>query len=119
MAHESENARFPVELGHSNPGYDIESSDAEGETRYIEVKSLGGAWASGARIMLTFTQFETACELGECYWLYVVEKALDGERRRLLCIQDPTSHIDRVCFEPGWRDLSGEGMAPIAEQDVE
>lgn len=90
----------------NNPGYDVESRDGSGEiVRYIEVKSLSGAWGEKG-ISLTRTQFEKARELGERYWLYVVEWADQDEKFRIYRIQNPANQVNQFLYDNGWKELA-------------
>jgi hypothetical protein len=89
------------------PGYDIESKDEAGNIlRYIEVKSVSGDWGSDG-VGLTRTQFEKAREIGDRYWLYVVERA-DKPNTQIHCIQDPARRVDQFLFDDGWRDAAND-----------
>jgi hypothetical protein len=102
---EQKAGREAKRLGGNNPGYDIVSKATDGaETRYIEVKSIAGAWG-GAGVRLTPTQFVHAEELGDEYWLYVVEDA-KTERPIVHAIQNPAAHISAFCFDCGWREIA-------------
>lgn len=95
--------REPTPKAHNQPGYDIESIDeTSGETRYIEVKGIGGEWG-GAGVRLTRTQFLKAQSDEEEYWLYVVEYCLDPKRAKVHAIQNPAEKVDMFCFDKNWR----------------
>ncbi len=102
---EKSEGRFPKIMPHHHPGYDIEAKDKWGDiVRYIEVKSLSEKWIIGNAV-LSKTQFEKASELGEQYWLYVVERA-QAEDARLYCIQNPANRVDQFVYDDGWMALS-------------
>ncbi|OAI54265.1 hypothetical protein AYO47_03255 [Planctomyces sp. SCGC AG-212-M04] len=102
MLFEVEAGRFPTEMPPRHEGYDIESNNQdEIVERIIEVKSLDGAW-TGAEAGLTKPQVEKSRQLGQQYWLYVVEHALDDGRYRIHSIQDPYGKANRFMFDPGW-----------------
>ena len=78
-------------------GYDIESRNDQSQIcRYIEVKSTSEAWGSRG-VTLSETQFSKAVELGENYWLYIVEKAL-SENPTLIMIQNPAFKSSILCL---------------------
>jgi hypothetical protein len=103
LAFERSNGRDPVEMEHSNPGYDVESSDNGRVVRYIEVKSLAGEWGSGGMPNISPTQFDFARDTGEEAWLYVVELAELAPR--ITAINDPVAQATAFVFDPGWREL--------------
>jgi len=110
--YERAHGRTPKVMPPRHPGYDIESTDAEGNIeRYIEVKSLAGAWDSlGAG--LTRPQFDKARDLGEKAWLYVVEKALSDEEFRIYTIRDPALKVDQFMYDDGWKDAAEDSWSP-------
>jgi hypothetical protein len=82
-------------------GYDIESRDIAGEiARYIEVKSISGLW-DACGIGLTYPEFEKAQQLGDKYWLYVVERA-DQPDANIYEIQNPALKVDQFMYDDGW-----------------
>lgn len=97
-----------------HPGYDVESKDAAGSVlRYIEVKSLSGDWGSlGAA--LTRPQFEKSEELGDRYWLYVVERATQHDFR-IHRIQNPGCQVNQFIYDDGWRDLAEKDDSALQE----
>ena len=106
--YESERGRSPEELGQKNPGYDIISVNQKtGETRYIEVKAINGAW-NKTGVGLSKTQFLNAQNLGEKFWLYVVEFALESYPAvsKVLTIQNPALKANYFFFDGGWRGLA-------------
>ena len=104
---ERRTGRRPREMSPTHPGYDIESANAAEEiVRYIEVKSLGGDWDRvGAG--LSDIQFTKAQEIGEEYWLYVVERA-EHEDAHIVRIQNPARQVGQFFYDDGWRGLSEE-----------
>lgn len=106
IADENKRGRAVKEMPVNNPGYDLESSDGSGEViRYIEVKSLSGAWGVKG-ISLTRTQFEKAREIGEHYWLYVVEWAGQNEKCQIHRIQNPANQVNQFLYDSGWKELA-------------
>lgn len=107
VAFEEDHFRYPRVMPPGNPGYDIESADGSGEIeRYIEVKATSEDWRE-AGVKLTAREYDTARELRENYWLYVVERA-DHDDARLYRIQDPASLVNRYVYNGGWRALAEE-----------
>lgn len=105
LKYERQRGRKPEEMPTNNPGYDIESINLDGSTRYIEVKSFRWCWsASGAK--LSKTQFEMAQKKGNNYWLYVVELAEDFEKFKIHRIQDPANRVKDFYFDDGWKQIS-------------
>lgn len=105
LAWETQAGRYPTEMSHTHPGYDIESRNEAGEVvRYIEVKSRTGVWDQQG-VTLSDTQFHEAQKRGEAYWLYTVENA-DQDDAHIFRIQDPANHVEYFCFDNGWGDLS-------------
>jgi hypothetical protein len=104
---ERANGRVAEKMDHANPGYDVRSFYDDGElARWIEVKSTAGAWDRKG-VAVSPTQFRFAQRDGaEQCWLYVVEFALDPERRRLWCVQDPAEHVTDFMFDDGWKGLA-------------
>jgi len=118
MEFEHRQDRNPREMPPKHPGYDVESTNADGIVeRYIEVKSLSSDW-NGADAGLTKPQFERAGELGDEYWLYVVERAR-LENYCIHCIQDPAGNANRFMFDPGWKQVAEvtDDQAPTGSND--
>ncbi len=93
----------------NHPGYDIESKDQNGEIRYIEVKATEHLWDAQHPASLTKFEFKTAKELGEKFWLYVVEK-VNSEDCKIHKINDPANRVSQYSFDHGWlpRESSNE-----------
>lgn len=105
LTHESGVGRSPKEMRHKNPGYDIESRDAIGKVvRYIEVKSFSGDWRATYAV-LSQMQFNKARELGDLFWLYVVERA-ESEEFKIHCIQNPAMRANHFMFDDGWSGIA-------------
>jgi hypothetical protein len=97
--------RQPKVMPKNHPGYDIESRDTSGEIeRYIEVKSRSGLWGDDG-VGLTSTQFSKARELGEQYWLYVVENAAQPDAQ-IYRIQNPAGKVEQFLYDAGWQDTA-------------
>jgi len=107
LEHERNEGRNPREMPPLNPGYDVESDNASGQIeRYIEVKSLSGDW-EGPHAGMTDTQFKKNEELGDRYWLYVVERA-DQPDFSIWCIHNPAQRVTSFMFDGGWKNIAEE-----------
>lgn len=114
LAWEREAGRFPIEMSHSNPGYDVLSCDADGvEVRHIEVKSLSGGWDFGNAV-LSHTQFKHASDNRDLFWLYVVERATEPDYQ-IHRIQNPAGRANEFIFDDGWRALA---EAAVSTEEV-
>jgi hypothetical protein len=51
------------------------------------------------------TEFNKAREIGDRYWLYVVERAEHADFR-VLRIHDPARKVDQYFYDDGWRGLA-------------
>jgi hypothetical protein len=117
LDYEKRQGRHPNEMPPKHPGYDIESeNDANDVVRYIEVKSLSGDWEY-SNAGLSDVQFKKATELGDRYWLYVVERA-DQPTYRIHRIQNPAARADQFLFDDGWQALA-EVDADHADETVD
>jgi hypothetical protein len=117
--HETASGRHPMDPDQpNNPGFDLYSCDEAGEVlRYIEVKSLAGAWGDGLSFPKpTPTQWEKARIERERWWLYVVEYA-ESEHAVITRIQDPWGRTTRYVLDPGWKALAEEGPDLVDEED--
>jgi hypothetical protein len=86
----------------NNPGFDlVELGPDDKPVRWIEVKAMTGD-LKGRPVGLSRTQFETARERGDRYWLYVVEQAGSPEVAHILRIQDPAGKARTFTFDHGW-----------------
>jgi len=100
---EKQAGRSVTEMPHNHPGYDLESRGQSSEVlRYIEVKSTGSDWIG---VLLSATQFQKAQELGEQYWLYVVENA-ESATPSVYPIQNPAGVTEKFIFDHGWKEIS-------------
>ncbi len=106
LNHETKHGRIPKEMPHNNPGYDIESRDLSGNVvRFIEVKSFSGQW-DRTYAVLSRPQFEKANNIGELFWLYVVEHAESEQEFRIHRIQNPAQKANHFMFDDGWRAMA-------------
>src|SRR5690606_13141271 len=98
-----------------NPGFDLFEADSHGrQTRWVEVKSMTGTLKDHP-VGLSRTQFECAREMGDAYWLYVVEHASDPEQARVLRIQNPIGKARTYTFDCGWTHVAQ--TAPLGSVD--
>ena len=68
MDYEKSCGGIPVDVSKDNVGYDIRTTDAEGNKRYVEVK--GRAGEDG--VMLSENEVNRLQQLGDRAWLYIV-----------------------------------------------
>ena len=85
----------------NNPGYDLFRTSERDEQVICEVKAMTGT-LQDRPVGMTHTQFEYARQHGESFWLYVVERADDYEKTRIVRIQDPASRALTFTFDRGW-----------------
>jgi len=88
--YERSEGREPEDVAMQNLGYDIRSTGAGGEVRYIEVK----ARAKTGPIVVTPNEWLMAQRLRDEAWLYVVEHA--ATEPALHAIQDPAAKLQPV-----------------------
>jgi hypothetical protein len=50
---------------------------------------------------LTYPEFEKAQDLGDKYWLYIVERA-DESDANIYQIQNPALKVDQFMYDDGW-----------------
>jgi hypothetical protein len=111
MEYERSCGRTPEEKPPKYPGLDIESRNEAGDIeRYIEVKAVAGDW-DPLGVGLTHTQFQRASELGETFWLYVVDRAEQADSH-IYRIQDPARKVDQFFYDEGWAALAEPEQAP-------
>jgi hypothetical protein len=104
------------ELGLAHQGYTVQIEvPGEATPRCVAVKGLPGVW-DRAGVPLTRAELREAQERGERYWLYVVEYALNLEKRVVTRIQDPWGKVDEFRFDDGWRDAADalSRLTPVA-----
>ncbi len=105
VEYEKAHGLTPIIMPPKHPGYDIQSKDSTGKVvRYIEVKSLSSDWGMDGAA-LTKPQFEKAREVGDRYWLYVVERA-QGENYKIHTIQNPAQRVNQFIYDDGWKIIS-------------
>jgi hypothetical protein len=85
----------------NNEGFDLFTLD---ESKFVEVKSMVGAWSTQNQAKLTWPQIKMADKCQDKYWIYVVEFAEDNGRRKIHRIHHPFSKTIRFGFSPEvWR----------------
>ncbi len=89
-------------------GYDLHAQRAA-ELRCVEVKGLAGKAAS-AGIRLTGGELATAAQLGDDYWLYVVENCVDGEGRLYAAWRNPAKTFQGCFTDVPVLQLSGSRL---------
>ena len=88
-----------------NPGFDLyKAGPDEQPAQWCEVKAMTGS-LTDRPVGLSRTQFDCACEHGDAYWLYVVERA-DMDSARIVRIQDPSGKARTFTFDHGWLDIA-------------
>lgn len=107
LAFERKQGREPQAMPHSNPGYDVVSTEPDGATRYIEVKGIDGPWGE-AGVAVSKPQFTFATEKKDDAWLYIVEHVRDDANFSILPINDPAGKVTHFCYDKGWRAVSDE-----------
>jgi hypothetical protein len=103
---EEAEGRIVTVMPPNHPGYDIESRSVDGGevARYIEVKSQSGSWGADG-VGMTVTEFNKARELGDLYWLYIVEWAT-SDQPEMYRIQDPAGKANWFFFDRGWSQVA-------------
>ena len=80
-----------------------------------EVKSLSGDWSTRNAAGMTNSQFDLAREMGEEFWLYVVERATSDDYC-IYRIQNPANLVNQFLFDDGWHVLTeSEGVMESLE----
>ncbi len=112
MKYEIENGRTPEDVSLQNLGFDIRSTDRNGNARYIEVK----ARAESGDIALTQNEWFKAHRFKEDYYLYVVYNASTSPE--LFIIQNPAERvhpderIEIVRYIIGADEIKSKGVNP-------
>lgn len=87
LQYEADNHRTAEDLSPHKLPYDVRSVDADGNTRYIEVKGRAGVGG----VELSEREWLTAENMGDDYWLYVVTNAKDNPT--LSMIRNPVQSL--------------------------
>lgn len=85
----------------NNRGFDLFETRKGKRIRWIEVKSMKGAW-DGTHASLTRAQVEEALKRKDAYWLYVVEKVWN-KSYTITRIQNPMKYANQFRFNYGWK----------------
>jgi hypothetical protein len=117
LRYEREAGREPQEMPHGNPGFDIASRLNGQVVRHIEVKSLSGPWRDNSP-GLSAPQHQLAFEIGDDFWLYVVENA-GGPAEAIHTIQDPIGRATHFGFDPAWANVAWDDDAPYDDLEPE
>jgi hypothetical protein len=104
VKHEIEEGRIPKEMSEDNAGYDIKSTEKNGDIRFIEVKSISGQWG-GEGITVSPSQINFAQEYKKAFWLYVVEN-IGKSNARLHKLQDPMKYVKGFKFNEAWKEIA-------------
>ena len=88
----------------NNPGYDIESTEPNGDIRYIEIKSTKSLWGRDG-ITLSFAQLNLAYIKKDAFWLYVIEN-IGSENSRIYKIQNPMQHLRGFKLNDSWKEIA-------------
>lgn len=105
VAYEADHGRIAEPQPHNNEGFDVISMSPDGsDRRVIEVKATERDWPDRG-VPVSDSQVNKNRELGDGFWLYVVEFAADAERARVTAIQNPIAFVDHFAFDPGWSAL--------------
>jgi superfamily II DNA or RNA helicase len=89
MKYEKDAGRYPQDVSKENLGFDIKSKDADGKTRYIEVK----ARAASGSVALTQNEWFKAQRLGDDYYLYIVWNSGRDPDTKPRVIQNPAKNL--------------------------
>lgn len=84
-------------------GYDFEVSVGD-KTIYVELKGSEYVWRDWEEA-LTAPEFKKALELGEDYYLCVVDQVF-SEDSQMYFIQDPANMVDVFAFDHPWKQFS-------------
>lgn len=115
LAAEEALGRIPEAQSHSNPGYDIYSTDADGEGVFIEVK---GRIEGATTFHFSKTQVLCGKNMGPRHRLALVAVSLRGpEHDQVRYLVDPCAGMDFGAFETtgvegDWRAMWAKGGPP-------
>lgn len=114
LAAERELGRTPTEMARNNPGYDIQSLDAEGRVFYIEVK---GRIEGSDTFTITTNEVTFAQTQGERHRLSLVKVSMeDPTHDELRYVTGAFDHMEPSdttrSLNEEWRDYWGRGGAP-------
>ena len=104
IEHERAEGRETEEMSANNPGYDIESTESNGDIRYIEIKSTKSLWGRDG-ITLSFAQLNLAYIKKDAFWLYVIEN-IGSENSKIYKIQNPMKHLRGFKLNDSWKEIA-------------
>ena len=115
LAAERKLGRKAIEMPRNNPGYDIRSTDSQGNLYYIEVK---GRIEGSDTFTITANEITFAQTQGERHRLALVEVSTGGaEQDQLRYVRDAFTHLEPSAttrsFNELWRDYWGRGGQPL------
>ena len=115
LAAERKLGREAIEMPRNNPGYDIRSTDSQGNLYYIEVK---GRIEGSDTFTITANEITFAQTQGERHRLALVEVSTGGaEQDQLRYVRDAFTHLEPSAttrsFNELWRDYWGRGGQPL------
>ena len=88
LEYEKSQDRFPIDVSKEiGPGFDIRSTDENGDSRLIEVKGRTGV----GPVSLSYNEWFKAKDLGDDYYLYVVWNTANNPDKTPKTIQNPAS----------------------------
>ncbi len=92
-----------ISVEKDNKGYDFEITIGN-ENFYIELKSTKDKW-EGWEHCLTPNEFQEAVNLGDKYFLCVIDQVL-SDNYQFYFIQNPANNIDGFLFDHPWKAVS-------------
>ncbi|WP_024794483.1 helicase-related protein [Tomitella biformata] len=116
LAAERALGREPEEMSHSNPGFDIRSTAADGSTIFIEVK---GRIVGAADFFITYNEMLYGKNIAQNHRLVMVSVSPDGpEHDQLRYLVDPFRSIDMGGFpattvQASWPKMWKAGGGPV------
>lgn len=115
FAYEEAAGRKVKAMPPGTPGYELQSGRiSDPSARFIRVYGLDGDWDE-LTVLLAKRDAVAARTFGRQYWLYIVERALKPDARRIYRIQDPLPRIARYALDARWRsqaERDGGGVGP-------
>ena len=116
FAHEEAAGRKVKAMPLGTPGYELQSGRiSDAGVRFIRVYGLDGDWDE-LTVLLARRDAVAARTFGRQYWLYIVERALDPNARRIYRIQDPLPRIARYALDSRWRSQAERGGVGVGPQ---
>jgi hypothetical protein len=116
MEHEISEGRKPEEMPVNNVGYDMESTEPNGDIRFIEIKSTKSLWG-GDGVTLSSAQLNFAYIKKDAFWLYVIEN-IGSAHSKIYKIQNPAQHIRGFKFNEAWKEIAFSLEHSSSNQEV-